>query len=271
MYDGIRDTARLYRHYMILSLRGQMQYRASFFLWSVGQFLAVAIEFVGIWALFDRFGTLRGWTLPEVALLYGMTNVAFALAESFGRGFDTFSTLVKGGDFDRLLLRPRSTALQVAGQEFQLLRVGRLLQGIAVLVWGMAALHIAWTAPKALLLLAAILSGACVFYGLFVLQATMCFWTVESLEIMNTVTYGGTETAQYPLTIYRPWFRRFFTFVVPLVCVNYVPASALLGREAELGVPAALPWLIPLVGVLFLVASLHIWKLGERRYRSTGS
>jgi ABC-2 type transport system permease protein len=248
-----------------------MQYRASFFLWSVGQFLAVGIEFLGIWALFDRFGTLRGWTLPEVALLYGMANVAFALAESFGRGFDTFSALVKGGDFDRLLLRPRSTALQVAGQEFQLLRVGRLLQGFAVLIWGMAALNVAWTAPKALLLLAAILGGACVFYGLFVLQATMCFWTVESLEIMNTVTYGGTETAQYPLTIYRPWFRRFFTFVVPLVCVNYVPASALLGREAALGVPAFLPWTMPLIGVLFLIVSLQIWKLGERRYRSTGS
>src|ERR671928_195342 len=77
---------------------------------------------------------------------------------------------------------------------------------------------------------AAILGGACLFYGLFVLQATLSFWTVETLEIMNTVTYGGTETGQYPLTIYRPWFRLFFTFVVPLVCLNYLPANALLDR-----------------------------------------
>ncbi|XXX55556.1 ABC-2 family transporter protein [Sorangium sp. So ce124] len=58
------------------------------------------------------------------------------------------------------------------------------------------------------------------FYGLLVLQATLCFWTVESLEIMNAWTYGGTEAAQYPLTLYRDWFRRFFTFVVPLASVS---------------------------------------------------
>lgn len=267
----MRDALHLYGRYAILSLRGQMQYRASFLLWSVGQFFGIAIEFVGIWALFDRFGSLRGWSLAEVALLFGMVNVAFALAESFGRGFDTFSGMVKSGEFDRVLLRPRPTALQIAGQEFQFLRVGRLLNGIIALAWGAASLGVVWTMPKALLLVAAILSGACVFYGLFVLQATLCFWTVESLEIMNTVTYGGTETAQYPLTIYRPWFRWFFTFVIPLATMNYIPASALLGREAALGVPLWLPWLSPLVGVAFLLVSLQVWRLGERRYVSTGS
>jgi ABC-2 type transport system permease protein len=265
------DAMRLYWRYAVISLRGQMQYRASFIMWSIGQFLAVGIEFLGIWAMFDRFGSLKGWTLAEVALLYGIANVAFALAESFGRGFDTFSGVVRAGDFDRLLLRPRSTALQVAGQEFQFLRFGRLLNGLVALVWATFQLGIAWTPAKTLLLLATTLGGSCVFYGLFVLQATLCFWTVESLEIMNTVTYGGTETAQYPMTIYRPWFRRFFTFVVPLACMNYIPASAILDRGASLGVPAWLPWVAPLVGVAFLLVSLQVWRFGERRYRSTGS
>jgi ABC-2 type transport system permease protein len=221
--------------------------------------------------LFDRFGNLRGWTLAEIGLLYGIANTAFALAESFGRGFDMFSGTIKAGDFDRLLLRPRSTALQVAGQDFQFLRFGRLLNGIVALGWSTVLLEVAWTPAKLLLLTATIGGGACVFYGLFVLQATLCFWTVESLEIMNTVTYGGTETAQYPLTIYRPWFRRFFTFVVPLACMNYIPASAILNRTAEFGIPMWLPWLAPLVGIAFLFVCLHVWRFGERRYRSTGS
>lgn len=265
------DTVRLYGRYIGASLRGQMQYRSSFFLQTISQFVGVGIEFLGIVALFHRFGNLRGWTLAEVALLYGIVNLAFALAESFGRGFDLFSMLVRKGDFDRLLLRPCSTALQVAGQDFQFLRIGRLLQGLLALVWGAHALGIAWTLPKAILLAAAVGGGACVFYGTFVLQATTCFWTVESLEIWNAVTYGGTETAQYPLTIYRPWFRRFFTFVVPLACMNYIPVSALTNRGAELGVPPLLQWTAPLIGVAFLVVALQVWRLGERRYRSTGS
>lgn len=89
----------------------------------------------------------------------------------------------------------------------------------------------------------------------------------ESLEIVNTVTYGGVETAQYPLTIYRPWLRKFFTAVIPLACVNYFPALAILGRPA----PFALPWVSPIVGLAFLAITLQVWQAGVRRYQSTGS
>ena len=88
---------------------------------------------------------------------------------------------------------------------------------------------------------------------------------------MNTVTYGGTETAQYPLPIYQGWFRRFFTWVVPLACVNYLPAQAILGRPDPLGAPPALQWAAPAVGLAFMLLCLQAWKLGVRHYRSTGS
>ncbi len=236
----------------------------------VGNLVATGIEFLGIWALFDRFGSLRGWTLPEVALFYGVANTAFAIAEALARGFDTFPNLVKSGDFDRLLLRPRSTALQVMGSELQLMRIGRLAQGLVVLVWAMHSLRLSWSPGTILLIVGTILGGACIFAGLFVLQATMSFWTIETLEIMNTVTYGGTETAQYPLTIYKPWFRRFFTFVIPLAFANYLPLSSLLGRSESPGfhVMAAAS---PLVGLLFLIVSMSLWKVGVQHYHSTGS
>src|SRR4051794_16066988 len=185
------DSLRLYLRYAGVSVRAQMQYRASFLMLASGQLLITGAEFLGIWALFHRFGSLRGWRLAEVALLYGCVNVAFALADAFARGFDSFPSLVKSGEFDRLLLRPRGTALQVAAQEVVLMRAGRLLQGGLVLGWAAGAVGIAWSPAKVALLSAAVLGAACLFYGLFVLQATFAFWTVETLELMNTVTYGG--------------------------------------------------------------------------------
>jgi ABC-2 type transport system permease protein len=265
------DSARLYLRYLGISLRAQMQYRASFAMQSIGQFIVTGVDFLGLWALFARFGSLRDWTLAEVALFYGMVQVAFAVADAFGRGFDALGGVIRSGDFDRLLLRPRSAALQVAGQELTLRRVGRLSQGLAVLLWAAWKLNITWTVPRLALLAAAISGGACLFFGLLVLQGTMAFWTVETLEIVNTVTYGGVETAQYPLTIYRPWFRRFFTFVIPLACINYFPAHAILGRPEPLGTPAFFHWTAPAVGVAFLLVSLQVWKLGVRHYTSTGS
>jgi len=266
----MRDSVRLYFRYLGISVRGQMQYRWNFICSTLGHGLITGIEFLGIWALFARFGSLRGWSLPEVALLYGIISLAFALADGFSRGFDMFSVTVKAGDFDRLLLRPRSTVLQLAGQELVLKRVGRVLQASCVLWWATGALHLPWTAAHLALLVGAILGGACLFFGLFVIQATISFWTVESLEMMNTVTYGGCETAQFPLSIYRPWFRRLFTFVVPLACISYFPGLALLGRAAP-GLPLLLSWVSPLAGLLFLLVSFRVWQFGVRHYRSTGS
>jgi ABC-2 type transport system permease protein len=267
----VLDTVHLYLRFLGVSMQSQMQYRVSFVLLALGRFGATAIEFLSILVLFDRFGALDEWSLPEVAFFYGLVNIAFSIADAAAYGFDKFGDMVKSGDFDRLLLRPRSTALQLAGQELTLRRVGRLAQGLAILLWAGVALDLGWTPAKVALLLAAIAGGAALFMGLVVLQATLAFWTTESLEIFNTVTYGGVQTSQYPLAIYRPWFQKFFIYVVPLATVSYFPSLAIIGRPDPLGSTLPVQYLSPLVGAAFLVLSLQVWKIGVRHYQSTGN
>jgi ABC-2 type transport system permease protein len=136
---------------------------------------------------------------------------------------------------------------------------------------GIALLRIDWTVFKALLLLWAVLGGFALFYGILLLQATLSFWTVESLEIVNTLTYGGIEAAQYPLDIYAAWFRKFLIFVVPLGCVIYFPVAAVLGRSDMTGVAAWVGAVTPLAGFAFLLAAFGAWRVGVRHYTSTGS
>ncbi len=267
----MRNALRLYFRYAAISIQGQMQYRASFVMLTAGYFLLTGLDFAALWVLFSHFGSIQGWTLPEVGLLYGMVNIAFAVAEGAARGFDTFGTWVRSGDFDRLLLRPRSAALQLVGQELHLLRIGRFLQGLAVLLWAQYALQVDWSAATVALATGAIVGGVCLFFGLFVLQATLAFWTTEGLEIANALTNGGTEAAQFPFVIYPPWFRRFFTYVVPLAGITYLPALAILGRTDPLGSTLLIQWLSPAAGVVFLLIALRVWNLGVRHYCSTGS
>jgi len=265
------DSIRLYFAFAAVSSRSQMQYRVSFAMLSLGLLFAVATELAGVWMLFSRFGTIRGWTLPEVAMLFGIVDAAFALAECFGRGFDMFPGLLKTGDFDLVLLRPRSAALQVAAREIQLMRIGRFTIGMFALLWGAGRIGVHWDAARVGLVACAIAGGACLFYGLLVLQATLAFWTTESLEVLNTTTYGGVEMARFPISIYREWFRRIFIWFIPLATINYLPLHAITGRTDPLGSPAWLQWASPMAGVLFLGACLCVWRLGVRRYASTGS
>ena len=67
---AIGESLKLYWLYVKLSVRAQLQYRAAFLLTTLGQFLITGVEFLGVWALFDRFGRLHRWSLPEVAVFY---------------------------------------------------------------------------------------------------------------------------------------------------------------------------------------------------------
>jgi ABC-2 type transport system permease protein len=89
--------------------------------------------------------------------------------------------------------------------------------------------------------------------------------------VVNAATYGGVQAAQYPLSIYEEWFRRFFTYLVPLAAVVYFPVVAALGKPDPLGTPhwvGAVSWI---VGPVFLFGAFGAWGLGVRHYTSTGS
>lgn len=265
-------TLHLYGHYVAASIRAQMQYPGSFLMVSLAQFVATVIEFTGVWALFQRFNHVAGWTFAEVAIFYGLVNITFALADAVTRGFDVFGPeFVKTGAFDRLLLRPRAAAFQLLGYELRLSRIGRLVQGAGVMALGVSLLGFSFSPAAVLLLAWAVVGGVALFGGILVLQATLSFWTVESLEVANILSYGGVQAAQYPMGVYARWLRDVLTYIVPIACVAYYPVVAALGRSDPLGAPDWILPLTPLMGFAFLAVSLWIWGFGVRRYTSTGS
>lgn len=262
------DKLRLFFRLVGISFRSQMQHRASFFMLASTYFLSTFVDIIGIWVLFDRFKMVQGWTLEELAIIYGIMHMGFSIPEAFARGFDNFGQIVKNGDFDRILLRPIGTLFQMASREIQWIRMGRFLQGFAVLLWGCMELQFSLISWHAIVIVFAILGTAGLFYGLFIVQATLTFWTTETLELMNITTFGGLETGQYPISIYNPVLRGFFTFIIPLACVAYYPIATVLRHET---IPMWLGTMAPFAGLFFLYLSCQLWKLGVRHYHSTGS
>ena len=256
----------LYLKYVRVHLMSQLSYRKSFILLTIGQFFVPFTIFISMTLLFQRFGTIKDWTLYEVAFCYGIINIAYSTCECIFRGFDTFSSLIRTGGFDRIMLRPRTTVLQVLGSKFEFSRVGRLFQGIIVFCVALPQLNIDWSLTKVLTLMAMLFSGFLIFSGIYILGATMCFFTVEGLEIVNIFTDGGREMAKYPLGIYRETMKIIFTYVIPFGVVNYYPLMFLLGKSDKV-----LHAISPLIGSLFIIPCLIIWEFGVKRYKSTGS
>jgi ABC-2 type transport system permease protein len=245
-----------------------MEYRTSFILLSIGQFFVPFLIFVSILLFFQRFPNIGGWSLYEVALCYSVIHIAFSISECFARGFDSFSSIIVNGDFDRILVRPRNTILQVLGSKFEFTRIGRLTQSVIVLIFSLVNLNIVWNPYKVVTLVLMIISGIFIFTGIYMLGATLCFWTIEGLEVINIFTDGGREISQYPLSIYKEWIRKFFTFVIPFGTVNYLPLMFILDKTQG---NKLLYMFTPLLGLLFIIPCILVWNFGVRHYKSTGS
>lgn len=256
---------RLYLSFLSLHLKSAMTYRSSFLLSCLGQLLVTVNTFLGVKFLMDRFGAVAGYTLPQLALCFGVILAATSLAECFARGFDAFAAVLSEARFDRLLVRPRGLIFQLLCEEMKLTMVPRLLQAVLMLGWAISAGAVHWTAAKAAVLALIILCGAAVFFGLFLINAALCFFTLEGLEVMNIFTDGPREYGKYPFGIYGKGVLWVLTLLVPLALVQHWPLQYLLDRGPG--------WygLLPLLSLLFLLPCAALWRLGVRHYRSTGS
>ena len=257
---------KLYFRYLSIQLKSQMQYKTSFFLTALGQFLVSFSAFLGVYFMFSRFQRVEGFTIAEVLICFSVTLMAFSLTECFVRGFDVFPRLIRSGDLDRILVRPRSIILQVLTSNVEFSRVGRLLQALLMLGYAIPASGILWTWDKVLTLALMLLGGIFVYTALFVLYAGISFFTIEGLEFMNIFTDGTREFGKYPLSIYGEGVLKVFTFVVPIALFQYYPFLYLIGQSGSMAL-----MLLPLAGSIFLLPCYAFFRFGLRRYRSTGS
>jgi ABC-2 type transport system permease protein len=263
---------RLYLRLIGSRVRSQMQYRVSFWLEMASFMLVTGLEFALIAILVGRFAGVAGWSLAEVALLYGLTSLAFSLAEMVGRGFDSpFERMIAQGAFDGVLSRPLGAFFQIITSDFQLRRLGRSAQALLVLAYALPQLAIDWTPDRILLLPLTVLSGAVIYTGLMVIGATITFWTIKTPEVINVFTFGGEQMTSYPLSIYQEWLRAVFLFIVPVGFANYPAALYLLGRSDPGGLPLWAAWCAPLVAAAFFGLALIFWRYGVGKYTSTGS
>lgn len=261
----MRHAVAVWRRLAGARVRGDLQYRASFAAFLVAQAASALLDLAAIVVLFGQVPRLAGWSLAEVAFLYGLAGTGFALADVFVSPVELLAQRIRDGSFDRVLLRPAGGLLQVVADGFALRRVGKLAQAVVVLVVATASVDVDWTAAAAAVVLLAVGSAAVVFGALWVAGATVSFWAVGSAELANSVTYGGGVAAQYPMTVYGPVLRR--VLAVPFSFVAYVPALLVLGRDER-------PWpvlLVPVVAAGTCAVAWAAWRAGVRHHRSTGS
>ncbi|WP_369265451.1 ABC transporter permease [Streptomyces sp. R35] len=270
-YARVCDGLRAYRMIAAMWIRSTMAYRASFVLAVTGNLVVSGLDFVAILLMFSQVDRLGGYSLPEVAFLYGASAAAFGLSQLAFGSLDRLGSRVRDGTLDTLLVRPVPVLAQVAADRFALRRLGRITQGLLILGYAIAALDISWTPLKMLMLPLMLLSGGVIFSAVFVAGAAFQFVAQDASEVQNSFTYGGSTLLQYPPTVFAKDLVRGVTFVLPLAFVNWLPALYVLGRPYPLDLPTWVAFAPPLVAAGCCALAGIAWRAGLRSYRSTGS
>ena len=264
------DSVRLYLKSCRMLMKSQFQYRASFVMQTVSQLIMMGTELLAVIFLINRYTTLGQWNGGEILFFFGIIITSFYLTEAFGRGITNFGPLIGKGELDTLLIRPRGLLFQVLCSQADPRRFGAVLIGIASLVMGCMQANVMLDAVKILLLVWSVIGGSALILGLFMIEATLCFFSVKSIEMVNVLTYGGRSTCQYPIDIYPSWLQLLFSVVAPFALTTHVPAAYILGKPLwNTGLGAA--FIAPLSGFAFLGLMILVFYCGLRHYRSTGS
>jgi len=260
-----------YRALVAAQVRAYTSYRASFLIDASTNMLIPLVDLAAVLAVFRVTPALGGFDADEVLLMFGISCLAFALADLAVGEIEKLRSYIRVGTLDAVLVRPLSVLGQLLASGLAFRRVGRLVVATAVLVVAAVRAELRLTPARTVLLVVSPLAGAVLFSAIFIAFATVAFWWIDSGEFASGFTYGGRDFTSYPVSVYGAVFRHVFAYGLGFAFVSYYPTLALLGRADPLGLPGWVAWSSPAVAVLAAVLAALVWRFGIRQYRSTGS
>jgi ABC-2 type transport system permease protein len=270
MHDALTNLKRhaaLLGSYFAQYAKVRVSYRGDFFISAATSMAATIFSLGFVFVLFKRVPTLSNWRMEEVVFLYGFSLIPFGLFNIFSLNLYEFgATYIMEGKFDRVLLRPLSSLFQVVFDAFRIESLQEVVVGLIVVIWASRRLHYPWHALDVLLLAFFALCGGLIYISVFLFLSTFSFWFEDRIGIhppfWNLLAFG-----RYPLSIYSSYIQFLLSWIIPFGFATFYPAARLLGHpEFRIYAP-----LIPLVAAATFALAVTSWRIGLRRYSSTGS
>jgi len=266
-FISIKRHAALLGSYFAQYAKVRVSYRGDFWISAVTSMTATIFSLGFVLVLFARIPALANWRMEEVVFLYGFSLIPFGIFNVFSLNLYEFgATYIMEGKFDRVLLRPLSSLYQVVFDAFRIESLQEAVVGLTVVLWASRRLHYHWNLLDVLLLTFFALCGSVIYISVFLFLSTFSFWFEDRIGIhppfWNLLAFG-----RYPLSIYSAYVQFILSWIIPFGFATFYPSARLLGRsEFRFYAP-----LIPLVAAATFALATASWRLGLRRYSSTGS
>ena len=261
----IRELKMMFR-LLRASAKSQIMYRTDFIVGLLGTLSYNGIFLLTVGILTERFGSLGGFGVWEILLLYALFELAHGFYGFFLYNMSSYLTkVVADGKLDIYFLRPYSILIQLNARQMNYVYFVDIFIGAVCMLTAGTHLHGAGLL-RWLMLPVFVVSGGFIEFALALIFncIMVAFPYTDSL-------YGAyfqliLMIQRYPLNIFTGSFRTLLTFIFPLGFINYYPMLFLVGRpQGWIGV------LAPIVAFAFTVVAIRTFQYMLRFYNSTGN
>jgi ABC-2 type transport system permease protein len=246
------------RDLMMLNLASAMEYRASFISQIVGMFLNNGIYFIFWLIFFDKFGTVRGYQIDDIYLLFAIVALGYGLAYMFAANTGpNLAYLIAQGRLDYYLVLPRRLLPHVIFSRMSVSTIGDVTFGLVAYLFT-GRFH---PVEIGLFFVTAVLGGL-VLVAFSVVMGSLAFFLGNAQQLSQQATGAVVTFALYPHTLFSGGARLLLFTLLPAGFIGAVPVEVVKGRDLTL-----LAVLLLAAGVSWGVATA-VFYLGLRRYES---
>lgn len=261
----------LFRKFLGISVRSQMEYHASFVLGVAAQILSYGFQFLSIWIMINAFGNLAGWSPMDILFLYSMNMFSYSIGASLA--FNTsqqLSDIVRTGKFDDVLLKPMNSLVYMVSSNINIGYVTHFALGIIGMVFSLTMLSITLNPANFIWLGCVLIGGALIHFSFLIITS------IPNLILINNTGWsifywGFTNFISYPLSIFGRPVQFLLTFILPYGFISFFPAQHFLNIQDDLDFSPVFQYLTPLVGLTLLIITFILWRWGINHYESSGS
>ncbi|HSQ33265.1 MAG TPA: ABC-2 family transporter protein, partial [Gemmatimonadaceae bacterium] len=202
------------------SVRSAMAERGAFLMRVILMAVNNAIFFTFWIVLLSRVPRIRGYTLGDVAVLYGIVAVAHGVAVFVAGGIQYLARVIHDGELDALIAQPKPTLLYAVGLRSQPSGLGDIVSGLV-----MIALSGRVTLMGIPVVIAAGIAGAAVLMSTAVLVHSAAFWLGRTESASRQLYEVTIMFSLYPDTLFTGPMRWILFTVIPAGFVGYLPAA----------------------------------------------
>ena len=239
------------------NLQSAMEYRAAFITQVVFMMLNNLAYFM-FWALyFDKFKQVRGWTLQDMLLLFGIAATSWGIAAYFFGNFTTLSEIIAQGRLDYYLSLPRPVLLHTLASR----SIG---SGMGDLIYGLGSYLLSgYLSPDGFLrYLIGVFAGVAIFIAFLTIVQSLSFWLGNTTAISQLALNALLTFSLYP--------RSLFDGAAKLILLTILPAALIGSVPAEFVKVFSWPVLLQILGSSAILLALSVWIFyrGLKRYES---